>query len=39
MQTLPFRQEYECSRMKDLRSGAQPRRPQRRIRLALKRRF
>jgi hypothetical protein len=40
MQTfpMPFRQEYECGRVKDLRAGAQPRRSQRRIRLALFRR-
>jgi hypothetical protein len=39
MQTLPFRQEYECSRQKELRADAQPRRPQqRRFRLALRRR-
>jgi hypothetical protein len=40
MQTfpMPFRQELECSRMKELRAHAQPRKPQGRIRLALKRR-
>lgn len=37
MQTLPLRQEYECSRMRDLRAAAQPRK-QRRLRLALLRR-
>jgi hypothetical protein len=39
MQIVPLRQEFECSRMKDLRAGAQPRRPHRRIKLALRRRY
>jgi hypothetical protein len=38
MQILPFREEYECSRMKDLRAAAQPRKPHRSLRLALLRR-
>jgi hypothetical protein len=39
MQTLPLRQEFECSRIKDLRSAAQPRKPHRHlIRRALRRR-
>jgi hypothetical protein len=38
MQTLPLRQEFECSRIKDLRAAAQPRKPQRHlIRRALRR--
>jgi hypothetical protein len=38
MQVLPLRQEFECSRMKDLRRAAMPRKPHRRFRLALLRR-
>jgi hypothetical protein len=37
MQIVPLRQEFECSRMKDLRAGAQPRKSQRRIRLPFRR--
>jgi hypothetical protein len=38
MQTLPLRQEFECSRMKDLRAAAPPRKAHRRFRLSLRRR-
>jgi hypothetical protein len=37
MQIVPFRQEFECSRMKDLRAGAQPRKQRRTIRLPFRR--
>jgi hypothetical protein len=37
MQIVPLRQEFECSRMKDLRAAAQPRRA-RRFKLSLRRR-
>ena len=40
MQTLPltFHQELDCVRQKQLRTGAQPRRTQRRFKLSLRRR-
>jgi hypothetical protein len=37
MQIVPLRQELECSRMKQLRSAAQPRKPHRVIRLPFRR--
>jgi hypothetical protein len=38
MQIVPMRQEYECTRMKDLRAAAPPRRKRASFRLSLRRR-